>query len=142
MVVLSRGFAALLLVAGLGLPAAPARADMMTACAADIQKFCQGVDRGRGRISACLASEMGRIGAGCRAEVQAVMQGPLTPRYVRAALNPGFKVALPQVCAAPAKSLCPGIPAGDGRVLACLYARSDRAGRACTTAAEAAMRGQ
>ena len=131
-----------LVAAALGLPAAPARADMMTACAADIQQFCQEVGRGRGRISACLAAEIGRLGAACRGEVQAVMAGPLTPRYVRAALNPGFKVALPQVCAAPAKSLCPGIPAGDGRVLACLYARSDRAGKACTTAAEAAMKGQ
>ncbi len=131
-----------LMVAALGLPAAPARADMMTTCAPDIQQYCQGVSRGRGRISACLAAEMGRIGAACRAEVEAVMRGPLTPRYVRAALNPGFKVALPQVCAAPAKALCPGIPTGDGRVLACLYARSDRAGPACTAAAEAAMKGQ
>lgn len=126
----------------LGLPAAPARADMMTACAADIQKYCQDVGRGRGRISACLAAEIGRLGAACRPEVEAVMRGPLTPRHVRAALDPAFRVALPQACAAPAKSLCPGIPAGDGRVLACLYARSDRAGKACTAAAQAAMKGQ
>ena len=43
-------------LAVLSLPAVPARADLMTTCAAEVQRFCSDVSRGRGRISACLAS--------------------------------------------------------------------------------------
>ena len=83
-------------IAGVALPVAPARADLMTACAPEIQRYCADVSRGRGRISACLASEMASLGAGCRPEVQGVMQSPLTPGYVRRALDPSFKAPLPQ----------------------------------------------
>jgi hypothetical protein len=129
------------LLGGLGLTAEPARADMMTACAPEIQRFCSDVSRGRGRISACLASEMARLSAACRPEVQGVMQSPLTPGYVRRALQPGFQAALPASCVAPAKALCPAIAPGDARVFACLYARSDRAGRDCNNAATAVLKG-
>jgi hypothetical protein len=124
------------------LPVAPARADLMTACAPEIQRYCADVSRGRGRISACLASEMASLGAACRPEVQGVMQSPLTPGYVRRALDPSFQAPLPQACVTPAKALCPGIPPGDARVFACLYARADRAGKACSDAATATLRGR
>ena len=132
----------LVLLAGLAAPGAPARADMMSACAPEIQKFCSDVRSGRGRISACLASEMAQLGSACRPEVQSVMQSPLTPGYVRRAVNPSFRAPLPQACVVPAQSLCPNIPAGDARVFACLYARSDRAGKACSDAATATLRGR
>ena len=132
----------LALLAGLALPGPAPAADLMTACASDIQRFCSDVSRGRGRISACLASEMASLGAGCRPQVQAVMQSPLTPSYVRRALDPSFKAPLPASCVGPAKSLCPGFPAGQAQVFACLYARSDRAGKACNSAATATLKGQ
>ncbi len=69
------------------------------------------------------------------------MQGRLTPAYVRRALDPSFSAPLPQSCVAPAASLCPNIPAGNARVFACLYARSDRAGSACNNAATAVLKG-
>jgi hypothetical protein len=131
----------LALIAGLGVPVAPARADLMSACAPEIQRYCSDVSRGRGRISACLAGEMGRLGAACRPEVQGVMQSPLTQGYVRRALDPSFSAPLPAACVAPAKTLCPGIAPGDARVFACLYARSDRAGKTCSDAATATLRG-
>jgi hypothetical protein len=130
------------LLAAVSLPGAPARADLMTACAPEVQRFCSDVSRGRGRISACLASEMARLSAACRPEVQAVMQSPLTPGYVRRALDPSFRAPLPASCVGPAQSLCPNIPAGDARVFACLYARADRAGKACSDAATATLRGR
>ena len=130
------------LAAGLAAPALPARADMMSACAAEVQRFCSDVSRGRGRVSACLASEMARLSGSCRAEVQSVMASPLTPGYVRRALQPGFSAPLPAVCATPARTLCPNIPATDARVFACLYARSDRAGRDCNNAATATLKGR
>jgi hypothetical protein len=135
-----RLFPVLALVAGFALPGVPSAADLMTACAPEIQRFCADVSRGRGRVSACLASELGRLGAACRPEVQGVMQGPLTPGYVRQALQPGFEAPLPASCATPAKTLCPSISPSDARVFACLYARSDRAGRACNSAATTALK--
>ena len=138
-----RAVVVLALFAGLAFVApVPARADMLTVCAADISQFCSDVGKGRGRISACLAAEIDRLGSGCKAEVMRVMRGPLTPKEVRGALNPGFKVALPQSCAASAKSLCPGVPTGDGRVLACLYARADRVPKPCVTAVRTALKNQ
>ncbi|MFO1209140.1 MAG: cysteine rich repeat-containing protein [Amaricoccus sp.] len=129
-------------VCALAVPALPARADLMSTCAPEIQKFCSDVSRGRGRISACLASEMPRLSAACQGEVQGVMGSPLTPGYVRRALDPAFTAPLPAACAAPAKQLCPGFPAGSARVFACLYARSDRAGKACNDAATATLKGR
>ena len=130
----------LALLAATLLPVAPARADLLRACAPEIQRFCADVRSGRGRISACLASEMARLSASCRPEVQSVMQGPLTPAYVRRALDPSFRAPLPAACVTPAATLCPNIPAGDARVFACLYARSDRASQTCNNQAQAALR--
>jgi hypothetical protein len=128
-----------LAAAALASHATAARADIMAACPAEIRQFCPDVTRGRGRISACLASHRDALGPACLPEVAAVAQSPLVPRYARAALSPGFRAALPQACAAPAASFCPGVPPGDGRIFACLYARSDRIGAGCTSAAKAAL---
>jgi hypothetical protein len=132
--------AVLAVAAAVAGPAPPARADLMTACSSEVREFCSDVARGRGRISACLAGRMDRLGAGCRPEVQAVAHGRLVPRDVRKLFTPSFRADLPAACAAPAASLCPGVPQGDGRVFACLYARTDRVGSACSTEAEAALK--
>ena len=110
-----------------------ARADLMTACASEISRYCADVSKGRGRISACLMGQMGRLGSTCRPEVQAV-----APSYVRNALNSGFRAPLPEACAAPAAQFCPGMR--QGRVFACLYARSDRVPKACFDAAQATLK--
>ena len=130
----------LALAAALAAGPEPARADLMTACASAITQFCSGVSQGRGRVSACLAGHMGQLGASCRTEVQAVGRSRLTPGYVRPVFDPAFRLPLPQACAAPAAQFCPGMSPGEGRVFACLYAYSDRVGRACSDAAEAALR--
>jgi hypothetical protein len=132
---------AMAVLAGLALPALPARADMMATCAPEITRFCSDVSRGRGRISACLASEFNRLSPACNTEVQGVMQSRLTPAYVRRALDPAFRAPLPAVCAKPAASLCPGMATNRGPVYACLYARSDRAGKPCNDAATATLKG-
>ena len=116
----------LALAAALVVPAPAARADMMSACASEIGKYCSAVSKGRGRISACLAAHMGQLGAACQPEVQAVMQGRLTPAYVRRALDPAFRAPLPQSCTASAAQFCPGMATDRGPVFACLYAFSDR----------------
>ena len=118
--------------------ATDARADLMTACASEIGRYCADVSKGRGRISACLMGQMGRLGPACRPEVQAVGRSRLTPSYVRKALNPAFRAPLPEACAAPAAKFCPGMTRG--RVFACLYARSDRVTKACSDAAQATLK--
>ena len=120
-------------------PAGPARADMMSACAPAIGQFCADVRRGRGRLAACLASQRPALAQDCRAEVLAAGRSPLVPRTARAVLAPGFSAALPPACAEAAARFCPGLPSGDGRVLACLYARSDRVDAPCVSAARSAI---
>ncbi len=119
--------------------ATDARADLMTACASEISRYCADVSSGRGRISACLVGQMGQLNPACLAEVQAVGQSRLTPGYVRTLFNPAFRAPLPQVCAAPAAQFCSGMTPGEGRVFACLYARSDRVPKACSDAAQATL---
>ena len=119
--------------------ATDARADLMTACASEISRFCADVSKGRGRISACLVGQMGGLGPACLPEVLAVGQSRLTPGYVRKLFNPAFRAPLPQACAAPAAQFCPGMTPGEGRVFACLYARSDRVPQACSDAAQATL---
>ncbi len=116
-----------------------ARADLMTACASESTQYCADVSKGRGRISACLVGQITQLGPACLSEVQAVGQSRLTPGYVRKIFNPAFRAPLPQACAAPAAEFCPGMTPGEGRVFACLYARSDRVPKTCSDAAQATL---
>ncbi|MBA3324351.1 MAG: hypothetical protein H0T41_03450 [Rhodobacteraceae bacterium] len=134
------GLQGLALAAMLVAQATYARADMMTACSSEVARYCANVSEGRGRVSACLASYMGQLGAACRPEVQAVGKSRLTPSYVRKVFNPAFRLALPQVCTGPAAQYCPGMTPGEGRVFACLYAYSDRVGKTCSDAAQVALK--
>ncbi len=131
---------ALALATALTTHATNARADLMTACASEISRYCADVSKGRGRISACLMSQMGRLSTTCLPEVQAVAGSRLTPSYVRKALNPSFRAPLPEACAASAARFCRGMRPGGGRVFACLYARSDRIPKACFNAAQATLK--
>jgi hypothetical protein len=117
-----------------------ARADMMTVCAPEIGRYCADVAQGRGRIAACLAGRSNAVSASCLAEVRAAANGRLVPSGVRKIFNPGLQAQLPQSCAAAAASLCPGVPGGDGRAFACLYARSDRVSKTCNSEAQAALK--
>ena len=125
--------------AALSGPAGPARADMMSACAPAIGQFCADVRRGRGRLAACLASQRPALAQDCRAEVLAAGRSPLVPRTARAVLAPGFSAPLPQACVESAARFCPGLPSDGGRVLACLYARSERVDAPCVSAVRSAV---
>ena len=131
--------AAAVAAAALSGPAGPARADMMSACAPAIGQFCADVRRGRGRLAACLASQRPALAQDCRAEVLAAGRSPLVPRTARAVLAPGFSAPLPQACVEAAARFCPGLPSDGGRVLACLYARSDRVDAPCVSAVRSAV---
>ena len=117
--------------------ATDARADIMTTCTSEISKYCADVSEGEGRIVACLVGQMGRLSPACLADVQE--QGPNAPDPMRKVFNPAFRAPLPETCAAPAAQFCPGMTPGEGRVFACLYARSDRVPKACSDAAQATL---
>jgi len=125
-------------------PAPQARADMMSACAGDISSLCPDVPNGRGRISACLMGYSDKLSAACGPEVAAVAasgsRNILVPSGVRKALRPGFQAPLPASCDADAANLCSGIPATEGRVFACLYARDAKVGAACKGDIDAALK--
>ena len=46
---------------------AAAREKMRTACAADIQKFCAGIERGKGAMRACLDRHQNDLSPACQA---------------------------------------------------------------------------
>jgi hypothetical protein len=119
--------------------AAPAHADLMRICAPEVAQFCGDVRRGNGRITACLASRRDALGPDCRLEIDTAAASRLVPAYARAVLGRGFRAELPPACAAVADRFCPGIPTGDGRIFACLYARSDRLDPRCTSAARGVL---
>jgi hypothetical protein len=137
------GLAACLLA--LALTAAPARADIMAACGAEIGRFCGDVNEGRGRIAACLIGNDARLGTGCRPEVQALAaragRNILVPGEVRRLLDPAFRAELPASCAPDAARLCDGLGPDAAPLLACLYARGDRVAPACTDDARRATDG-
>ena len=54
-------------VSGAAIAAAPAQGGgMRAACKADVQKFCQGTQRGGGRIGACLEQNHDKLSANCQ----------------------------------------------------------------------------
>jgi hypothetical protein len=134
---LLRGLA---LAAALAASAAAARADLMSACAPEVSRYCADVSAGRGRVSACLAGRIAELGPACLPEVQAVARSRLVPGDMRKVFDPSFRAALPAACAGPAARLCPGVTPGDGRVFACLYARSTQVDASCAAAAEATLK--
>ena len=84
---------------------APAAAQNEGACRADVAKFCNGVQRGGGRIVACLKSHQSELSAGCQEQ----FAGPRERVHEPA-----------KACKPDAERFCKGIVPGKGRVAACL----------------------
>jgi Golgi apparatus protein 1 len=89
------------------------------ACEGDVYQFCQGIRPGKGRMLACLNSNVDRLSPPCRDRIQAARE--------KAA---GFQEA----CGPDAARLCQGIPPGQGRILACLKSREAELSPACRAA--------
>ena len=118
--------------------ATDARADVMATCTSEISKYCGDVSRGEGRIVACLLGQKSRLRPACLAKVQELAR--MSPAFVRMVLDSSFRASLPEACAAPAAQFCPGMTTREGRVFACLYARADRVPKACSDAAQQALK--
>ncbi|MES0882795.1 cysteine rich repeat-containing protein [Roseibium sp. SCP14] len=125
-------------------PLRPAYASgLMTACSADIASLCNGVREGRGRISACLFAHDNKISTSCRPELTKVttsrmFEKMIPPDVLKMRNTPG-EAKLRQVCAADIKSRCKGVPPGKGRLLACLYAWSNKVSKSCHAEARSVL---
>jgi hypothetical protein len=89
-------------------------------CRADVQKFCQGIAPGGGRIRECLASHADALTPACQ---QAVKQDA-----AKGASDPSAAIA---ACTPDAKSICSGVQPGGGRVLDCLVDHQNDISQVC-----------
>jgi hypothetical protein len=80
-------------------------------CAADVQKLCQGVPRGRDNIMRCLREHQSQLSAGCQERIQAA--------------------ELAQACQSEVQQLCQNVKRSGGRVLQCLQEHESQLSDAC-----------
>ena len=74
-------------------------------CAGDIEKFCQGIQPGGGRMAKCLAQHKAELSPGCKA------------RFEEIALQ---LKGIEQACEDDIMMYCPGVKPGGGRIARCL----------------------
>ena len=82
------------------------------ACAADIKTHCAGVERGQGRIAACVKEHLKDLSAPCQARVAALAAGS-------------------KVCVADVKERCADVRPGRGRIRECLKSALANLSDAC-----------
>jgi hypothetical protein len=75
------------------------------ACRADVERLCQGIPQGGGRIQACLRANQEKVSPECKAELASIR------RKVK---------EVGEACAADVESYCAGVKPGGGNVLRCL----------------------
>lgn len=95
-------------------PAAPQ--SVKNACEADIQKFCVGIQHGRGRVYRCLKKNEASLEASCKAQLDAA----------RARMKEAFKD-----CEDDVMKFCADVPKGKGRIQQCLKANEENLSMAC-----------
>ena len=103
-----------------------AAAEMMEICSSAIRTYCPSVTVGRGRVTACLYAHQEKLAAGCRAEVETIAGRARLPDPAPAQ-SAGVKAA----CSREMTRHCGNVVGGDGKILACLYARSNTVSENC-----------
>ena len=107
------------------LASAPALANPREAWQADVEKFCKGVEHGRGRVMKCLKEHESELSAECKAageKMKAKMEEKR--KEVEAA------------CGDDIKAYCEDIEPGHGRIAICLKSNKDRLSPECKDVAE------
>lgn len=112
--------------------AAPAMAEeslleyVVDACKADLEQYCSQVTPGNGRLLHCVAAHEDKLSGQCEYAL-----------YQAASLLEQLSVAIAyfaQSCAVEIETLCGGVEAGEGRILACLAENDADVGDACKKA--------
>jgi Cysteine rich repeat len=80
-------------------------------CAADVQKLCQGVPRGRDNIMRCLKEHLSQLSAGCQERIQAAELG--------------------HACQSEVQQLCQNVKRSGSRALECLQDHESQLSDAC-----------
>ncbi len=115
-------------------------ADLMSACKTEISSLCSSVSKGRGRITACLYAYGDKLSGACKTEVVKVSDSRAFKRYVPAGVRSlqgsEYEAGLRKACTSDANKLCPSVKIGNGRILACLYSRSNSMSKACSSEAK------
>jgi len=88
-------------------------------CAADVEKFCKDVPRGRGRVAICLNAHAGELSAGCKPVAQDI------------GARKTARVQMHADCAADIQKLCADMPAGPGRTGFCLSEHAAQLSAVC-----------
>lgn len=96
-----------------------------TACGADIEAHCQGMNIGHDRIRSCLASSP-KVSGQCKAAL---------PKII-ASINARFaaQAATLKVCEPDYRQLCRDVVRGDGNILDCLLKAKNAVGAKCNQA--------
>ncbi|MBB4167452.1 cysteine rich repeat-containing protein [Rhizobium sp. BK538] len=95
------------------------------ACGADIKKFCNGENLGKGRIQACLEKNASKVSPTCTSTLASVMSSIAQRQEAQASV---FKV-----CQHDISQYCNGVK-GDGNILSCLVETKRVDNRECNQA--------
>jgi len=106
------------------------RAPRQSACTADIEKFCGGVERGQGRYRECLRQHESELSPACKEHVQG-----------RGANRGAGRSRWQASCSAELDKFCKDVQAGQGRVRQCLVDHEAELGESCKAAIQARVGG-
>ena len=97
-------------------------------CQADLDKFCNQVTPGEGRLLYCVAAHQDKISDQCEGALvdAAMILADVTDRVVTAA----------EACGAELEKFCGEVEVGEGRVLACLDQHEAELGATCKAAVD------
>ena len=114
------------------MPLNPVQAQgLLTKCETEIAANCADVAKGRGRITACLYAYGSDLSGECKTEVDKFSKK--IPKGALSLQGTEYETALRKVCTSDAVQLCSGVRIGKARILACLYSRTDRVSKACSS---------
>jgi hypothetical protein len=117
--------AALMLTMASTAASAQQRAGGNSACAADLEKFCAGVEPGAGRIYRCLEEHEAQLSDACKEHVAQMRQRAGT---------------ISAACKDDLTKFCKSISVGGGRVRNCLKRHEAELSPSCKTALEEAQK--
>jgi hypothetical protein len=134
-------------------PSAQQLGAIRAACRADFMAHCSGVQPGGPAALQCLQRNSARVTASCQTALAAIGQGaakgsgavaaptpavaPLGPMPM---MRPREAIEILRLCSADQRTLCAGIPVGDGRVMSCLAEHAAALSPPCYAALNAAAR--
>jgi hypothetical protein len=95
------------------------------ACAGDVEKFCQGVQQGEGRIAKCMAQHREELSPGCKARLDEAAKQ---------------LKGVQKACEDDIIAFCEGVKPGGGRIAKCLKANESKLSPQCKASAAKAKK--